>query len=198
MSEDQRFPVVAMVCSQGGLDALVRVLLPLRADFPAAVIALRHHSPDTASSLAEILDGHTPLPVGWVRDGAALIPGRVVVVPPGKHALVTARRTTALIPSGERPPYRPSADLLLTTLALAVGPQAIAVVLSGRGLDGATGATAVHHFGGQVIASDATTSAFFAMPEATITRDEAVDHVLPLDDIAPLLVALTADQVTGR
>ncbi|MGH3914011.1 MAG: chemotaxis protein CheB [Pseudonocardiaceae bacterium] len=58
-------------------------------------------------------------------------------------------------------------------------------------MDGATGATAIHHFGGQVIASDAATSTAFAMPEATITRDNAIDHVLAVNDIAKLLVNLT-------
>lgn len=193
MSDDQRFPIVAMVCSDGGLDALTCILSPLPSDFPAAVIVLKHHSPDAESVLAQILDGRTALPVSWVRDDAALIPGRVVVAPPGRHTLVTGRRTTALISSGERPPYRPSADLLLTSLALSIGSQAIAVVLSGRGVDGATGATAVHRFGGQVIASDAATSTVFAMPEATITRDKAIDHVLAVDDIAKLLVSVTAD-----
>lgn len=192
MSGDQQFPIVALVCSQGGLEALSCVLSPLPTDFSAAVIVLQHHSPDTVSALAEILDRRTALPVSWVRDGAALIPGRVMVAPPGSHTLVTGHRTTALIPSGERPPYRPSADLLLTSLALSAGSQAIAVVLSGRGIDGATGATAVHHFGGQVIASDAATSTVFAMPEATINRDEIIDHVLAVDDIAALLVASAA------
>lgn len=198
MNQDQRLPVVALVCSHGGLDALIHVLSPLRTDFPGAVIALQHHSPDTESALAEILGRKTTLPVSWARDGAPLIPGQVIVAPPGSHTLVTGGRTTALIKSGVRPPYRPSADLLLTSLALAMGSQAIAVVLSGYGVDGATGATAIHHFGGQVIASDAATSEIFSMPEATITRDKVIDHVLAVDDIAALLVTLIADQPVPR
>jgi two-component system chemotaxis response regulator CheB len=95
-----------------------------------------------------------------------------------------------LIESGALPPYRPSADLLLTTLAVAAGPRVIAVVLTGRGNDGATGATAVHRFGGAVIASTAASSAHSSMPQATIERDHAINHVLPLDDAAGLLLAL--------
>ncbi|MGH3941071.1 MAG: chemotaxis protein CheB [Pseudonocardiaceae bacterium] len=193
MKPDQRLPVVALVCSHGGLNALIHVLSPLRTDFPGAVIVLQHHSPTTESALAQILGRNTTLPVSWAHDGAPLIPGRVIVAPPGSHTLVTGCRTIALIQSGERPPYRPSADLLLTTLALAMGPQAIAVVLSGYGVDGATGATAIHRFGGQVIASDAATSEIFSMPEATITRDNAIDHVLAVREIAELLTEL-ADQ----
>jgi two-component system, chemotaxis family, protein-glutamate methylesterase/glutaminase len=63
--------------------------------------------------------------------------------------------------------------------------------LSGGGSDGATGAAAVHDFGGTVIAADKTSSAHFAMPEAAIGRDNAVDHVLPAGEIPGLLVSLT-------
>jgi two-component system, chemotaxis family, protein-glutamate methylesterase/glutaminase len=64
------------------------------------------------------------------------------------------------------------------------------VVLSGSGNDGATGATAVQRFGGRVIASDAATFTIFAMPPATITRDEVIDYVVPPDEITDLLVSL--------
>jgi two-component system chemotaxis response regulator CheB len=185
------FPVVALVCSAGGLDALIRVLEPLPADLPAAVIVLQHMSPDHRSELAAVLDRRTALPVAAATDGALLTAGRVLVAPAGYHTLVTAEEVVTLIPSGGLPPYRPSADLLLTTLALAVGDRLIAVVLSGRGNDAATGASVVHRFGGTVIASTAATSTQQAMPQAAVDRDDAVDHVVALPDIAALLTALT-------
>jgi two-component system chemotaxis response regulator CheB len=113
--------------------------------------------------------------------------GRVQVIPSGRHLLVTRDQTTALIVSGAFPPSRPSADLLLATLATACGPRAVAVVLSGNGHDGATGATAVHDLGGTVVASDEATSEVFAMPAATIAREQAVDHVLGVQAIGPWL-----------
>jgi two-component system, chemotaxis family, protein-glutamate methylesterase/glutaminase len=184
------FPIVALVCSAGGIDALTRVLAPLPADLPAAVIVVQHLSPDHHSELAGLLDARTALSVVAATDGAALLPGQVLVTPSGQHALVTGEQTIALIRSGAAPPYRPSADLLLTTLAVTSGARAVAVVLSGRGNDAATGAGAVHRFGGTVIASTALTSTQAAMPQATIDRD-VVDHVVPLDDIAELLRTLT-------
>jgi two-component system chemotaxis response regulator CheB len=186
-----RHPIVALVCSSGGLEALTRVLVPLPADLPAALIVLQHVSPDRRSGLAALLDRRTALPVDVARDGARLAPGRVLVSPSGRHTLVTADATVALIPSGGVPPYRPSADLLLTSLAVTAGDRVIAVVLSGHGNDGATGASAVHRFGGTVIASTAATSTEAAMPQATIDRDGIVDHVVALDDIPALLVSLT-------
>jgi two-component system chemotaxis response regulator CheB len=190
MNEDP-FPVIALVCSFGGLDALTRVLSRLPADFPAAILVLQHTHPDAHSSLTAVLARRTALPVADAVEGMALRPGHVLVAPPGRHTLVTGAGSLALIPSGPRPPYRPSADLLLTSLALAVGPRAVAVVLSGHGIDGATGATAVHHFGGVVIASDEASSTEFSMPGATIDRDTILDHALALDDIAALLLTLT-------
>jgi two-component system chemotaxis response regulator CheB len=185
------FPIVALVCSAGGLDALIRVLEPLPADLPATVLVLQHVSPQHPSALAAILDQRTDMPVVAAADGAPLAPGRVLVSPAGQHTLITTDETIALIPSGGLPPYRPSADLLLTTLAVVAGSRVIAVVLTGRGNDAATGASAVHRFGGTVIVSTAGTSAHQAMPQATIDRDDAVDHVIALDDIPPLLITLS-------
>ena len=185
-------PVVALVCSVGGLDALTRVLSALPAALPAAVIVLQHHDPSRPSMLAAILARHTTLAVTTAADGDPLTPGRVLVAPAGHHVLATTAGTVALIASGDTPPPRPSADLLLTSLALTAGPRTIAVVLTGYGSDGATGATAVHHFGGTVIATDEATSTQFSMPAATIRRPTITDHVVALDEVADLLTTLTA------
>jgi two-component system chemotaxis response regulator CheB len=109
------------------------------------------------------------------------------------HALVTTENTLALIASDGPPPYRPSADLLLTSLAVVAAKRTIAVILSGTGHDGATGAVAIHDFGGTVIAADRASSAWFGMPEAAIGRDDAVDYVLPVDEIPELLVSLAKE-----
>jgi two-component system, chemotaxis family, protein-glutamate methylesterase/glutaminase len=187
-----------MVCSAGGLEALYQILGGLPATFPGAVIALRHHSPSAVDRLTRILRARTALTVKSAADGDRLVPGRVLVAPPGYHTLVTVDGSVALIRSGDSPPYRPSADLLLATVALAAGPWAIAVVLSGHGNDGATGATAIHRFGGVVIASDLATSTEFAMPRATIERDAVIDHVVPVDAIAALLQSLVVVQGAGQ
>jgi two-component system chemotaxis response regulator CheB len=183
-------PIVALVCSAGGLDALAAVLSRLPGDFPGAVVVLQHQAPERKSRLAPILATRCRLPVHVAEDGTQLRPGEVVVVPPGKHALLTVENRVALIDSDGTPPYRPSADLLLTSLALVAARRTIAVILSGGGHDGATGATAIHEFGGIVLASDKESSQHFAMPEAAIARDDVVDYVLRVDDIADCLASL--------
>jgi two-component system chemotaxis response regulator CheB len=191
------FPVVALVASAGGLEAVSRVLGPLPEDLPAAIVVLIHQSPDRVSVIAEILARRCAMPVAAAEHGSRLFPATVIVAPPGRHVLIGPGPTVGLIVSGAVPPSRPSADLLLATLATAVGPSAIAVVLSGGGHDGATGATAVHRYGGTVLASDAASSESFSMPLAAIERDHAVDHVVDLDAIPGLLQELVAAQRHG-
>jgi two-component system chemotaxis response regulator CheB len=190
------WPIVALVASAGGVDALSRVLTALPAELPASVVVLLHVSPDRESALPAILGRISASGVEAARDGDQLAPGRVIVAPAGRHLLITSELRVALIESGAFPPSRPSADLLLTTLAIAAGARVIAVVLSGTGHDGATGATAVHRFGGTVLATDAASSRSFDMPSATIGRDSAIDHVVDLDALPALLLQLIS--VGGR
>ena len=182
---------MALVCSAGGLEALISVLSPLPAGFPAAVIVLQHQAPDRPSYLARTLARNCALPVTVAEHGTTLRAGTVAVVPPGKHALLTALSRLALISTDHALTYRPSADLLLVSLALLAARRAIAVILSGGGSDGATGAAALHDLGGTVIAADKASSAYPAMPEAAISRDDVVDYVLPVTEIPTLLISLT-------
>src|SRR5689334_10707233 len=88
-SDGERPMLVALVCSAGGLAPLTTVLSGLPANFPAAVIVLQHQPPRKESLLAPILARHCALPLDVARDGATLVGGAVVVIPPGRHALVT-------------------------------------------------------------------------------------------------------------
>jgi two-component system chemotaxis response regulator CheB len=190
------WPIVALVASAGGVDALSRVLSALPAVVPASIVVLLHVTPERESALPVILGRISAFGVEAARDGEELAAGRVIVAPAGHHLLITSELRVALIESGAYPPSRPSADLLLTTLAIAAGARVIAVVLSGTGHDGATGATAVHRFGGTVIATDAASSQSFAMPSATIERDSAIDHVVDLNAVPALLMQLIIDPDT--
>lgn len=183
-------PVIALVGSSGAIAAVREVLGGLPADLKAAVIVLIHLDPSRPSLLPAILGRVAELRVREAVTGRRLEPGVVDVAPSGCHLLVAPDGACTLIPSGAVPPHRPSADLLLTTLAMAAGPRAIAVVLSGHGHDGATGATAVHERGGTVLATDAATSEVFDMPRATIDRDAIIDRVVPLEELADVLAAL--------
>jgi two-component system chemotaxis response regulator CheB len=172
----------------GGLQAFSEVLGGLPADFPAAVLVMQHLEPERASQLTRILAARTPLHVGEAVTGAALRAGHVYVAPPGRHLEITGARTLALSDAPRVEFSRPSADVLLQSLATA-GEPVIAVVLTGRGQDGAVGSVQVRRGGGTVLAQDQGTSAEFGMPGAAALAG-GVDEVLPLAAIAPRLIAL--------
>jgi two-component system, chemotaxis family, protein-glutamate methylesterase/glutaminase len=196
--EAPAFPVVALVGSSGGITAVTKVLSGLPSDLAAAVVVLIHTVPDRTSLLVDVFRRVSRLPVVDAEQDTPLRAGCVIVVPPGKHLLIRPDGRTTLIVSGEFPPNRPSADLLLATLATALGPRALAVILSGTGHDGATGASAIHACGGTVLATDELSSAMYSMPLAAITRDGAVDRVLPLDQIADALVELMGTEASDH
>ncbi len=187
----QAFDVVALAASAGGLRALSQVLGGLPAGFPAALVVVQHLDPHHRSHLAEILAHRTALRVTQAEEGDLLRHGVVRIAPPDRHLLVRPDGTLELS-RGEAVHFsRPSADRLFESLAASFGPRAVAVVLSGSGSDGDRGVRAVKARGGFVIAQDASSSEFFGMPGSAI-RSGAVDRVLPLEDIAPALLALVA------
>ncbi|MEA2827971.1 MAG: hypothetical protein QOG43_2410, partial [Actinomycetota bacterium] len=172
------FDVVAVVGSAGGIDALATVLRSLPPDFPAPVVVLQHLS-DQGRALASILRRRIRLPVGWAGEGQKLMPGEVLLCPPASGLVVLPDGTVSIVPS-MRPQDRPG-DVLLESLAETHGERTMAVVLAGSGRDGAAGARAVKAAGGTVVAQGE------AVPTAAVAAG-AVDLVLALDEIGPLLV----------
>ena len=181
--------VVVMGASAGGIDALKQVLSGLPADLPAAVLFVQHIRPDRITSLPEYLGRHTCLPVCLAQQGTTLEAGMVYMAVPGQHLSVENGR---LVLSLEEPVHyvRPAADVLFASAAEAFGPNVIGVVLSGTGRDGASGCLAIKAKEGVTIAQDDITSLYFAMPGASIEAN-AIDYVLPLNEIANKIVLLT-------
>lgn len=188
-TQTQTFPVVAIAASAGGLKALTAVLSTLDRDFPAAIVVVQHLYPHHPSHMANLLSHHTALSVKEAAAGDRLLPGRVYIAPPNKHLLVTADYTLCLSDAQLVHFVRPSADLLFESVAASFQTQAIAVVLTGMGSDGAMGVRAIKQMGGKAIAQDQGTSEFFNMPKAAIETGD-VDWVVPLPEIADLLLRL--------
>jgi two-component system chemotaxis response regulator CheB len=186
---EQNFPVVALCSSAGGLNALAEVLSGLKADFPAAITVVQHLARQYPSQLAHILNQRTDLNVKQAKIGDVLTPGWVYIAPPDHHLLVNPDQTLSLSHAKLVNFLRPSADLLLESLAASFRKKAIAVILTGTGVDGAMGIQAIKKMGGFVITQDKTTSEYFGMPQASINTG-CVDQIVPLDKIAALLVNL--------
>ena len=185
------FYLVAMAASAGGLAALSLILANLPENFPAAVAVVQHLDPHHHSLMAEILGKRSPMRVKQAQEGDRLAPGTVFIAPPDRHLLVNPDSSLSLSQSELVHFVRPSADLLFESAAASYKKRAIAVVLSGTGLDGSLGIRAIKKMGGCVIAQDKGTAEFFGMPEAAIQTGQ-VDFILPIKEIAAALIRLTA------
>jgi len=182
------FRLVVIAASAGGLSALSRVLAALPSNFPLPLAIVQHLDPNHVSRLADILGRRTTLAVKEAEADDLLTSGVVYIAPPGWHMIIVPGGAIALTQTVPVHFVRPSADELFESAARSFGP-AIAVILTGTGTDGATGAAAVKARGGTVIAQDEATAAFFGMPHAAIETG-VVDYVLPLDDIPQRLINL--------
>jgi len=177
--------VVAIGSSAGGIEALHTVTGTLLPDLPAAVLIVQHLHPHHASVLAYLLGRHCPLEVRQAVHDDEIVGGIVYVAPPDMHLLVAGGRVE--LSRSKLVHYsRPSIDLLFESVAGSYGARAIGVVLTGSGIDGATGLRAIKGTGGTTVVQDPSTAAHRSMPQAAIATG-CVDHVLALDEIGPAL-----------
>jgi two-component system chemotaxis response regulator CheB len=170
------------------LRALTCLVSGLTAEFLAPIVVVQHLDPRHPSLMAGILGRATRLLVKEAQEGEGLRPGVVFLAPPDRHLLVNANATLSLSRTELVHFVRPSADLLFESMAASFKARALAIVLTGTGCDGAMGLRAIKKMGGRIIAQDERTSEFFGMPDAAI-RTGVVDMVLPLDQIAPAMLA---------
>ena len=162
----------------------------------ATIVIVQHVDPRHRSLMPQVIGRQSSLPVVHAEEGMLLDADHVYLAPPDRHMLIKRKGVLTLTDSELVNFVRPSADLLFESVAAAYGPRALAVVLTGSGRDGALGVTAIKQRGGTVIAQDEASSEFFGMPSAAI-KTGAVDHVLPLEDIAPRLVMLMTAGAMG-
>lgn len=193
MSEDDesadRFDVVAIASSAGGIAALGTVLGRLPPDFPVPVLVVQHLDRRHETAIAEVLRRRVDMELKLADDGERARAGKIYIAPPDRHMLIGRDATLSLSDSELVHFVRPSADLLFESVAGAYGGRAIAVVLTGSGLDGAMGVKAVKSRGGTVIVEDPETAQFSGMPTAAVETHTA-DFVLPLEEVPLVLTSL--------
>jgi two-component system, chemotaxis family, protein-glutamate methylesterase/glutaminase len=186
---DTKFGIVAIASSAGGLKALSEVLSALPANFPVPIAIVQHLDPKRRSMMADILGRRTKLLVKQAQQGELMNPGTIYIAPPNYHLLVTSQGSVDLTQSAVIHFVRPSADVLFESVADSYKSCAIAIVLTGTGVDGATGVQAIKEKGGTVIVEDSQTSEFDGMPKAAI-KTGVVDQILPLSEVATALINL--------
>ena len=176
--------------STGGTEAIKVFLTGLPARFPPVLIT--QHMPEAfTASFAKRLDGLCAPEVLEAGDGMPVTGGRVYIAPGHSHLKIRKSGAGFVTELDKSPPYnrhRPSVDILFHSAAAVVGQRAVGVLLTGMGKDGALGLKAMHDAGAWTIAQDQASCVVFGMPREAIAVG-ATDEVLPLDQIAPRLVA---------
>jgi two-component system, chemotaxis family, CheB/CheR fusion protein len=186
-AESQGIPQLVVVgASAGGIEALLTLVASLPADFPAPIVVAQHLDPQRPSQLGSLLGSRARLPVRTVTSQEPLAPGTIYVVPADRDVEISDHHV-AVLPHLDRAPT-PSVDRLLSSAARSFSDRLVAVVLTGTGSDGASGAQAVKAYGGTVIVQNPETARFPGMPQAV--PPGAVDVVVDLPAIGPLLVDL--------
>jgi two-component system chemotaxis response regulator CheB len=177
--------VLAIGASTGGTRAIETVLRALPADAPGTVI-VQHMPPGFTASFAQRLDGVCAMQVREARDGDLVVPGVALVAPGNRHMVLAASGAQLSVRIKDGPAVhhqRPAIDVLFASVARHAGRNALGVLLTGMGADGAKGLLAMREAGARTFAEDESTCVVFGMPMEAI-RLGAVERVVPLDGMA--------------
>lgn len=175
--------LVVIGASAGGVEALSILVGTLTVDFPAPIVLAQHLDPTRPSTLDEILQRRTQLPVEVITADTILQPGTIYVAPSNRQISIHDHSIEILEDRSAR--QHPSVDALLSTASAAYGEHLIAVILTGSGSDGAIGAIDVKNAGGTVIIQNLQTARYPAMPSAL--SPNVVDFEVDVEHIGPLL-----------
>jgi len=183
--------LVAIGASTGGTEAIKEVLAMLPADAPPIVIA--QHIPAAFSGpFAQRIDRSSAISVSEAKDGDQLLRGRAFIAPGDRHLLVVrdgARYVCRLSDGPLVNRHRPSVDVLFRSVAENAGPNAVGVILTGMGNDGAAGLREMHQAGAPTVAQDEKSSVVWGMPGEAV-KAGGVDTVVPLHQVAGKVLQL--------
>jgi two-component system CheB/CheR fusion protein len=182
------FPIVGIGASAGGVEALEAFFAAMPAENGMAFVVVMHLDPTHASWLADIIGRRTSMPVTAAREGEAVQPGQVYVLPPGAIVSISQGRLH-LRERGARAAERAPVDIFFNSLAEDCGENAVGIVLSGSGSDGTLGIKAIKEHGGLTLAqgSNRTEPRFKDMPESA-TATGLVDLVVPVEQMPERLL----------
>lgn len=182
--------IVVIGGSAGGVEALMKLVSALPADFSAAMFVVLHFPPEASSALPQILTRCGPLPAMHATERMPIEPGRIFVAPPDLHLLIEPGHVH-LVHGPKENGFRPAIDPLFRSAARAYGRRVVGVTLSGLLDDGTAGLLAIKRRGGLAVVQHPKDALFNGMPKNAIQYVE-VDHVLPVAEIPSLLTGLAA------
>ncbi len=176
--------------STGGTEAIREVLQPLPPDAPAVLIA-QHMPAGFTRSFAQRLDGLCRIRVTEAQQGERVLPGHAYIAPGGFHLSLARSGANYVAHLDQEPPvnrHRPSIDVLFDSAAKHAGKNAIGIILTGMGKDGAEGLLRMRRAGAHTLAQDEASCVVFGMPREAVALG-AVDEVSPLNEISRRVMA---------
>lgn len=185
--------LVAIGASTGGTEAIREVLQALPALGPAIVIT-QHMPPGFTASFAKRLDSLCRIRVKEAEHGERLLPGHAYIAPGDRHLQVGRSGADYIAQLSDAPPvnrHRPSVDVLFESVAREVGPNALGIILTGMGRDGARGMRQMHEAGARTLAQDEASCVVYGMPKEAVALG-GVDESMPLSRIAPRVLEIFA------
>jgi len=188
--------IIVIGASAGGVDALKVLVRSLPPDLPAAVFVVLHLSPNKQSFLPQILSRAGSLVAAHPEDPELIQQGHIYVAPPNHHLMVLDGHVGAVLGPKEGR-HRPAVDALFRSAANIYGKHVVGVVLTGALGDGTLGLQAIKEKGGVTVVQDPASAHSPGMP-ASALRHVAVDHCVPLSDMATLLEQLARDPVADE
>jgi two-component system chemotaxis response regulator CheB len=176
--------IVCIGASTGGTESLREVLTALPADCPGIVI-VQHMPEKFTAAFARRLNGLCTIEVKEAEDGDAVLPGRALIAPGNRHLLVQRRGANYFVAIKDGPlvsRHRPSVDVLFRSAAQQAGANAVGIIMTGMGDDGARGLLEMKTAGARTVAQDEESCIVFGMPKEAIELG-AADKIIPLDTI---------------
>jgi len=176
--------IVAIGTSTGGIQALEAVLTALPRVSPGIVI-VQHMPEKFTASFAERLNGICEIEIREARDKDRVVPGRALIAPGGKHLMLKRSGAQYHVEVVDGPlvsRHKPSVDVLFRSVAKFAGKNALGVIMTGMGDDGASGITEMHETGAQTIAQDEASCVVYGMPNEAVKRG-GIDKIVSLLDI---------------
>jgi two-component system chemotaxis response regulator CheB len=191
--------VVTVGASTGGTEALRQFLTALPAVAPGVVVV--QHMPERFTrAFAERLDSLCTVRVKEAEDGDRVLAGHVLIAPGNRHLRLVRDGALVRVAISDEAPinrHRPSVDVLFLSAADALGPNAIGIIMTGMGSDGARGLLAMRRAGARTIAQDPESCVVFGMPREAITLG-AAEEVVPLERMAQTVLALNHEAAVAR
>jgi two-component system chemotaxis response regulator CheB len=182
--------IVAIGTSTGGTQALEAVLTKLPG-VTTGIVIVQHMPEKFTAMFAERLNSLCAIEVREAKDGDRVLPGRALIAPGGRHMMLKRSGAQYYVEVADGPVvnrHKPSVDVLFRSVAQVAGRNALGVIMTGMGDDGARGMKEMHDAGAQTIAEDESTCVVFGMPKVAIDMG-GVDKIVPLPRIPEEIIA---------